>query len=229
MDWVLWRRWTVAVGAGELAGFTAPAIAGAVLANAAVGPAVTYVALLAAGSVEGWCLGYAQAWALRDHIRVLPRRRFAAATAAAAAMAYAVGMLPSSLGDRLDSAPVAVLVAGAVVGGGLLVVSIGGAQWLVLRRIGLGRWWWVAVTAGAWLAGLAVFMLVATPLWREGQPLTMTILIGVFAGALMAATVAGLTGVAAVRLAALAAENGTSHAAAPGPSARAHGIGLGPC
>jgi uncharacterized integral membrane protein len=220
MDWVLWRRWTITVGAGELAGFTAPAFAGAVLADASAGPGVTYVALLAAGAVEGWCLGYAQAWAVRDHIRALPRRAFAAATAAAAVLAYAVGMLPSSLGDRLDSAPVAVLVAGAVVGGGLLLFSIGGAQWLVLRRIGLARWWWVAVTAAAWLAGLAVFMLVATPLWREGQPLAVTVLVGVFAGALMAAAVAGLTGLAAVRLAGIAAkERDAARRTRPSPRA----------
>jgi hypothetical protein len=50
-------------------------------------------------------------------------------------------------------------------------------------------------------------MLVAPPLWWDGQPLAMTVLIGVFAGAMMAATAAGLTGVAAVRLARLAVAN----------------------
>jgi hypothetical protein len=81
MDWSVWRRWIATVNAGELVGFTVPLVAGAALANAAAGPRLTYVLVLAAGAVEGWCLGYAQAWALRDHVHALPRRAFAAATA----------------------------------------------------------------------------------------------------------------------------------------------------
>jgi hypothetical protein len=153
--------------------------------------------VVAAGAVEGWCLGYAQAAALRDRLRVLPRPAFSAPTAGAAALAYALAMLPATLGSRLESVPAAVLSVAGVVAGGLLLVSIGAAQWLVLHRIGLGRWWWVASTAGAWAAGLVVFMVVATPLWRAGQSLAMAVLVGVFAGALMAVTVAALTGVVA--------------------------------
>jgi hypothetical protein len=53
----------------------------------------------------------------------------------------------------------------------LLLCSMGTAQWLVLRRIEVDAPWWIGVTAAAWVAGLAVFLAVATPLWREGQPL----------------------------------------------------------
>jgi hypothetical protein len=196
----LWRRWAVAVTLGELVGFTAPAVVGAVTAASPVAAGWVYLLMLPAGFVEGFCLGYAQAWALHPDLPRLPRRRFAVATALAAVIAYGVGLLPAVLGDRMASAPTGAVVAGAVVGGAILLASIGTAQWLVLRRTGVRAAWWIATTAGAWLAGLAVFMLVATPLWRTGQPLWLIIGIGVFAGALMAATVAALTGLAAIRL-----------------------------
>ena len=51
-----------------------------------------------------------------------------------------------------------------------------------------------------WTAGLAVFMLTATPLWQPGQPWWLIAAIGVGCGGLMALTVAAFTGIAAVRL-----------------------------
>ena len=67
--------------------------------------------------------------------------------------------------------------------------------------------------AGAWLAALAVFLLVATPLWQPGQPLAITIVVAILAGCLMAATVAVLTGFSAVRLV-----NQRRHATGPSSS-----------
>ena len=200
-DWTLWRRWTLATTLGEAAGFCAPALVGALAATAAWPNGATAATLLAAGAAEGYALGAAQAWALRMVVPNLPGRRFAAATAAAAVVAYAIGLAPSTLGDRIRDLPLAVAVPAAVVGGLALLASIGTAQWLVLRRAGRDVAWWIATTAGGWLAGLAVFMSVATPLWRPGQPAPLVIVIGIVAGLLMAATVAATTGFAALRLA----------------------------
>jgi hypothetical protein len=199
-DWTLWRRWTTAVTAGELVGFMVPAVAGGVTAAAAVSAGWTYLALLVAGSVEGYCLGYSQAWALGRRLEHLPRHAFASATSAAAVMAYAIGMLPSTLGDRIVALPPPVIIGLAAVGGAVLLTSIGGAQWLVLRRVGYGRRWWVLTTAAAWLAGLVVFLVIATPLWHPGQDLWQIVAVGIVAGAAMAFTVAATTGFAAVRL-----------------------------
>lgn len=55
---------------------------------------------------------------------------------------------------------------------------------------------WIGVTAAAWLAGLAVFLAFATPLWWSGQALALTVLVGLAGGALMATTVAAVTGLA---------------------------------
>lgn len=201
MDWAWWRRWTAVTTAGELAGFAAPATVGGLAAVGGWPGGVTYAAVLAAGFVEGGLLGYAQATVLHASLRRLSVRRYAAATGAAAVLAYAVGMLPSTLGDRLTALPVAVLVAAGALASVVLLGSIGTAQWLVLRGAGVDRPSWIAVTAGAWTAGLAVFMLTASPLWQPGEPAWLVVAIGIGCGALMAATVAALTGLAAAGLA----------------------------
>jgi len=200
MDWPLWRRWTVSTTVGELLGFVAPALAGGGATAAALDAPTTYLLLLIAGSVEGLALGAAQGWALRKALPRLPPRDFALATGAAAVLAYAIGMLPSSLGDRLGAVPPAVLVLATAAGGLLLLASIGTAQWLVIRRYGYGWPLWIVTTAGAWLAALLVFVAVSTPLWRPGQPVALTVAIGLLGAAAMAVTAAALTGFAAVRL-----------------------------
>jgi len=53
----------------------------------------------------------------------------------------------------------------------------------------------IGTTALAWPVGLGVFLGFAMPLWQPGQPLVLTIVIGVGGGLLMAATGALITGV----------------------------------
>jgi hypothetical protein len=200
VNWSLWRRWTVSTTLAEAAGFCVPALAGVAATQAGLSAVATLLLLLAAGAVEGSALGAGQHWAIAGHLRGLPRGEFVGATAAGAILAYAIGMAPSTLGDRLDGAAPALVVPVAVLAGVALLASIGTAQWVVLRRAGYDRPWWILTTAGGWLAGLAVFMFVATPLWQPNQPVALTVAIGVFAGLLMAATVAAVTGFAADRL-----------------------------
>jgi len=82
----------------------------------------------------------------------------------------------------------------AAVLGLLLLSSIGTAQWFVLRHHVARASRWIWATAAAWLAGLAVFLGFAMPLWQPGQAVALTVGIGVAGGLLMAATVASITG-----------------------------------
>jgi hypothetical protein len=189
---VLW------VTAGETAGFAVPAVVGVLTRDAA--PAIGYVALLFAGLVEGAALGWAQAHVLRRALPRLDGARFVRLTSLAAAFAYAVGMTPALVGERLTEWPIVVTVSLGAVLGTALLASIGTAQWLELRHCLPRATSWIASTAVAWLIGLAVFMGVATPLWREGQPVAWTIAVGIGAGLLMAASVAALSGAAMLRL-----------------------------
>lgn len=194
----LWLQWTVMVTLGESVGFVLPAIVGATTAGLPIGPAL----LVAAGVVEGTVLGLAQWSVLRGVVPGLRGGAWVAATAAAAAIAYALGLIPSLTAEVWQTWPPAVAVAAGGVVGVLLLLSIGVAQWFVLRRHEPRARSWVWWTAVAWLAGLGVFLLVATPLWYPGQPLADVIAVGAAAGVAMAATVAGITGAAVVRVAA---------------------------
>lgn len=184
------RRWIAVVTPGEFAGFAVPALAGAATAGAAA--IVQVPALVAAGAVEGAVLGLAQATVLARALPGLPRGRWVAATALAAALAYVAGLLPSTA--SMTDWPALPAIAVGVVLAVVLLGSLGTAQWWVLR--GLVPWArrWIGVTAGAWLLGLAVFLGFTTPLWQEGQPGVVIAVIGVAGGALMAVTTSAVTG-----------------------------------
>jgi len=194
----LWARWFRNVTFGECVGFAVPASVGAFTAHAS--NAATVPALVAAGAVEGALLGWFQARVLRDVLTGLPVARWVGVTAAAAAFAWLVGLLPAITGGWLSGLPPVVLIPLAGAGGVALLASIGTAQWTVLRdRVpDAGRWVWG--TALSWLAALGVFVAVSTSLWQPGQAVVTVVLIGVLGGLLMAATVAALTGVLVVRL-----------------------------
>lgn len=144
-------------------------------------------AVVLGGVAEAAMLGWGQATVLRRAIDNFPARRWIGYTAAGAAAAYVLGMLPAAVGGSWAVFAVIALP---------LLLSIGTAQWLVLCDLVPWAKQWIAVTAGAWLAGLAVFLVFATPLWQTGQPLALTVLIGLWGGFLMAATVAAATGLA---------------------------------
>jgi hypothetical protein len=190
--------WFWTVTAAEFVGFAVPACVGAVTADARA--AVSVPALLVAGAIEGSMLGWGQVSALRRVLPGMSRRPWIVATATGAVLAYAIGLLPSTFASSVGSWSVAVLVPGAVLLGIALLASIGTAQWLVLRHHIADAFGWIGATALAWLVGLGVFLGFATPLWRAGQPIALTIAIGIGGGLLMAATTSLLTGVALRRL-----------------------------
>ena len=97
------RAWFWAVTAAETLGFAVAACVGALTANA--GAAVVVLSLLAAGAVEGATLGWGQAIVLRHALSGLSRRRWVAATAGAAALAYLIGLVPSTFAESMADGP----------------------------------------------------------------------------------------------------------------------------
>ncbi|HEY2192302.1 MAG TPA: hypothetical protein VGH76_08375 [Actinomycetospora sp.] len=199
----LWWTWFASVTVAEVVGFCVPLAVGALTADAGpadAGPAVAVPALLAAGAVEGAVLGAGQAVVLS---RVLPRLRardWVLATAAAAVLCYALGLLPSVAAGTWASWPPALLVVVTVALGAALFATMGTAQWWVLRHHVARAALWIPVTAVAWLVGLGAFLGLAMPWWNPGQPTTEVLAIGLVAAVVMAATVAAITGWAVVRL-----------------------------
>lgn len=193
-----WTRWVLWTTGAEVTGFVAPAVVG-VATREREGLALL-LPLVAAGMVEGSVLGAGQGHVLRDVLPGLRLRLFVVATALAAGAAYAVAMLPAAWPDAVTDLPTPFLVLLAALGGVVLLASIGTGQWLVLREVLPRSASWVLTTALAWLAGLGVFLGVATPWWHEGQSALAAVLVGLVAAALMALTVAVVTGAALVRL-----------------------------
>jgi hypothetical protein len=185
------RNWLFWVSLGETVGFLAP-----VLAQLAVGgSAVVAPALILAGAVEGTVLGWTQATVLRSRLPELSRPRWVGATAIGAAAAWFIGLLPAEWADVWQRWPATGQVTAAAVLATVLLCALGYAQWFELRRHLRGAGWWILGSAAAWCAGLAVFFAVATPLWQPGQSEVLILLIGVLAGALMAITMALVSGV----------------------------------
>jgi hypothetical protein len=194
-----YRRWVVATTCGELAGFAIPAIVGATAASADVGESASMALLVAAGVGEGAVLGWAQSRMLRREPPELRTGDWIRATATGAAVAWTIGMLPSTLGRQLlELWPPLLVAIGALAGVGLLA-TIGFAQWLVLRRhVDRSGSWVVVANALAWVAGLAV-VFAAIEIAPGDSPILVAAF-GVLGGLGMGLTVALITGLFLVRL-----------------------------
>jgi len=199
----LWWRWTLATATGELLGFAVPASAGPlavrILSRLPTAPrALALVPLVAlAGVVEGAALGFAQWLVLRRAIRGMAAREWVLPTALAAGIAYILGMTPSTLADL--GAGTTAMIGAWILLGPLLLVSLGTAQWLSLRRYVPGAGWWLGAWAAAWMAGLAL-PFVGLALVPDGSPVAAFIVAGVVSGWLMGAVVGAVSGLALVRL-----------------------------
>lgn len=185
-------RWIAAVAIGETLGF---AVAATVAVGVtAAGPVLTvwvaYALVVAGGAVEGVLLGLAQQWAGRPQIGPA----WVAATSGGAALAWALGMLPSTLGVDLRN-PVG--VAAVVVGGLVLLASIPTAQWIALRRPHTARW--IPVTMGAWAVAI-LWTAAPSPIIDEHTRAPFIALAYLGAGVLMAITIAALTAPTAASL-----------------------------
>ena len=190
------RHWLLWVTLGESVGFLAPALAQLAFAGAPI----VVPALILAGALEGAVLGWTQATVLRVRVPALSRSRWVGATATGAAVAWFIGLLPAEWNDVWQRWPAGGQLVAAVLTAAALLSVLGVAQWTELRKHSRSASWWVLGSAAAWCAGLAVFFAVATPLWQPGQPAGIVLLIGVFAGILMALTMALASGVAMVRI-----------------------------
>jgi hypothetical protein len=196
----LWRRWTATVAIGETAAFALPALSGALLAAVDAPWWVVAPVVLVAGMIEGSILGFAQVLVVRRALPGVRSRAWIRATVAGALVAWTIGLVPTLARDPVGELPAAAQIALFVVLGAALVSAMGVFQWRLLRREVADASFWVPGTALAWLAGLTVFMSIASPLWHADQAVAAVVAIGILAGAAMAVTVAAVSGVVLVHL-----------------------------
>jgi len=168
-----WSRWVLANLLGELAGLGIVGMVGygALLAFGEPTSATHVIsfAVLAVGlgAVEGGIVGYAQHVVLR---RRLPQLHgWVRATVLGAVIAWALGMLPSTLVSLLGSAhpeeaveiPDVVQLLLAVPMGLAAGVILALPQWRVLRRRVLHPGWWIPANALAWACGMPLVFVAA--------------------------------------------------------------------
>jgi hypothetical protein len=193
------RCWSLATFLGEALGFGVPGAIGAVAVALAVPEAALIVLMIGAGSIEGAALGLAQSIGMQRDLPFVPRWDWVCATALAAACAWALGMTFGTQAERLADVSIALAVIAAGLVGITIVLSIGTAQWLVLRRYLSNARWWIAANAAAWLLGVGVVFAVMAPT-NEDTPAVLIGLLAVAGGVAMAAIVAVVTGYALARI-----------------------------
>jgi glucan phosphoethanolaminetransferase (alkaline phosphatase superfamily) len=169
-----WQRWVIANALGELVGLGTVAAAGFFLFQRLGEPANVPQALVFAGAFvvlgafEGVVIGLAQRQVLRT---LLPSvRGWVLATVVGAMVAWAVGMVPSTVASLLQtdaaaspapSEPPLVLILLLAAGLGAIAGPLLAAfQWRSLRRVVPERaWLWLPANAAAWALGMPVIFL----------------------------------------------------------------------
>lgn len=128
-------------------------------------------------------------------------RRWEAVLAAVGGLSFA---FPTIVGSTTTSDSGSVVVrtlgAGLTVLAAFILLMIVGMQWLGLRRPVRHAHRWILMTAGAWLAGMALSLGVSTRLVQDGQSPLAAIGVGLIGGVLMAGVTAGMAGAGLARM-----------------------------
>lgn len=201
----LYLRWVLYCTIGELVGFGGIPVVGAALVvwlsaglQSDVQSLALYAVAVVGGAGEGAVLAWFQLRVLDAHLRRLEGRRWVLATAAAASVAWASGMLAPTL-DEVVGISATVQIAIWIPASLLILLSIGTAQAWVLRGVVEKPYHWVLANALGWLAGLP-WTFVLPALLPETAPMPVWVLTFVLAGVLMGLTVGVVTGVALLRM-----------------------------
>ncbi len=197
-------RWVLFTALGELGGFLAPVavgVVGALIIGEATTPAGIIATLLFAavgGIGEGSILAAWQAAALKKRLPDLNRARFIGYTAIAASLAWVVGMSPSTIGGSVQI-PAWLWIVIGIIGVPFFLVSIGGAQWLELRKHIKKAWIWILANAIAWPVGVMIPVL-GIQLVPDTSAVWIFILAAIISGVLMGAAVGAITGLFLLKL-----------------------------
>jgi hypothetical protein len=204
-------RWLLGCTVGELLGFACAALwawAAYLLFGAdpsSVGARAAVLALMVlAGVTEGAVLGALQWRVLREVFPTLSAARFVGATIGVAALGWFFGMLPSTLSAPAPQAaagepPLWVVLGAAAMLGALAGALFGWAQGRALRAHVSTVRPWVIGNALGWMLGLP-FSFVAASVVDVGRSVSLAVLAGGAGGALMGASVALMTGRAALTM-----------------------------
>jgi hypothetical protein len=180
--WVFANTWSEALGLG--ATFVGGSLAAPLMARSDTLAVLlcAFLAIFLGTVVEGVLVGIAQERVLAGRLREIPRGAWVAATAVGAGLAWALGMIPSTLLALMDTGatdgpmvePGPLVQYSLAAGLGLVAGPIlAAAQWTVLRRYTAhaGRWLWA--NAAAWAVGMPlIFLGMDRVPWNGPAPIT---------------------------------------------------------
>jgi hypothetical protein len=158
-DWIVANAWTESVGLGSMFVIGSVIAPGLDRSTDAIVVIVAAFAAVALGAVlEGFVVGYAQEGILRDYLPNLRRWTWVIATVQGAALAWALGMLPSTAmtltGGAAEPSPpepgalVQYVLAAAL--GAVAGPILAAMQWTVLRNHVANGSRWLLASAVAW-------------------------------------------------------------------------------
>jgi len=184
--------WIGACAAGEAVGLVLSGAVNALIVPALGEPGTAAAGtglgalMVAAGAIEGTCVGVAQWLVLRRVLRGVAGVPWVGATAGGLAIAWTLGALASAVEP---AAPSTGAVFGFAAASGLVVgVSVGLLQGLVLRRRHLVWGHWVLFNALGWLGAMVVSFLGASglsPGAYDAGSLALGLMTGAAAGAIL--------------------------------------------
>ena len=168
---VFWRRWVGANALAETVGLGSSLLltAAFIFGNESLLGVWLSASVVVFGSalLEGTAVGLAQWAVLRQRLSALPWRHWWLATALGALVAWAAGMIPSTVmslqsAETVTPAPEIpdslVYTLAALMGLGLGVI-LALPQWWVLRRYVARAGWWLPANMAAWALGMPLIFI----------------------------------------------------------------------
>jgi hypothetical protein len=206
-----WFRWTIACGTGEFLGIGfAAGIAVLHLRffgePQTIGQQVSIVTvMILAGIIEGLITGYFQWSVLKQRFVNMKAKRWLGYTAAGAATAWLLGMIPSVFFAPEAAAPTTIELSNIQIA--LMAILMGlvlGTLFAIFQRLELKRHTsktsrWILANALGWALGIAIIFLGAS-IPFVNTVLAVTILIATISGLLAGLSVGAITGLFLIRL-----------------------------
>lgn len=196
----VWGRWVLANALAEMLGLGLSAmlfIAFALEARLGI-MAAAVIVVFGSALIEGAAVGLGQWVVLRRALPQLTWRSWAVATGLGAFIAWALGMIPSTLmqlnSDAMTEPPAEVnellMIALALLMGLVLGPILGLPQWVVLRSHVKRAGWWIPANAAAWALGMVIIFQGAGNVPEGGDTLSLVLFISLIlliAGAVVGA------------------------------------------
>ncbi|NJN55509.1 MAG: hypothetical protein HC804_12590 [Anaerolineae bacterium] len=179
--WHIWRQWVAANSLAEVIGLGGSALIGALLfqwlGETAVSTLILAVVMILCGTfMEGVLVGLLQWHVLQRPFPSMSRTSWVRATAVGAAVAWTLGMIPSTVmnltADTSSTPPTEpsnLVVYGLAAAMGLLLGPILALpQWTVLRHYVKSAGWWIPANSLAWAGGMIIVFMGTSLIPPEG-------------------------------------------------------------